>query len=485
VVQTLLEKTGPLFKKIIGIVCGKGNNGGDGWVAARLLKKMGVDVRVVLADDPKTFGKETAAQYQKAKSLQVPVLRAMKREDLPAVREDLGKCDFLVDALLGTGLSRAPEGMVRELILLMNRSEKPILAVDTPSGLSVDTGLAWGEAVRAKWTVTFGLSKVGFYMPKAAAYTGEVGVADLGLPAELLCSDFLKIEMTDLAFVRKSLPLYDDNINKGSRGRVLVVAGSLGFTGAAALSAWGAQRIGAGLVTVACAKSLNPILASKLTECMTAPVAEAAGGFLSFKAAKAVLSLAAKAKALVIGPGLGRHAQTGRLLKQILPRLTTPMVLDADALFFLGEQFKHSGSFRGFKTPAILTPHPGEAARLLKTSIQDVEQNRLKVAKQIAAEYNAVAILKGRHTVIANPQGDVRVNSTGNRGLATGGTGDVLSGILGGLLAQGLSVFDAAATGVYLHGLAGEKASRRFGPDGLLAGDLLPILPRLLRQVRK
>jgi hydroxyethylthiazole kinase-like uncharacterized protein yjeF len=477
VVQTLFEKIGPLSNKKIGLVCGKGNNGGDGLVAARLLKKGKAAPRVVLSREPKALGPETFRQYQKAKALKIPIIVAAQKEGLLAARAALGKCDLLIDALLGTGLSRAAEGSERELILLLNALTKPILAVDAPSGFSVDQGIALGEAVKARWTVTLGLSKVGFYTASAGAYTGEVRVNDLGLPEELLRADFLKVEKTDLALVQKSLPRYDDAINKGTRGRVLVVAGSAGLTGAAALSAWGAQRIGAGLVTVACARSLNAILATKLTECMTAPVAEARGGFLAPAAAGRILELAAKARAVVIGPGLGRHAQTGRLLERILPHFTHPLVLDADALFLL--------RLKPLRGPVILTPHSGEAAGLLKITIAEVEQNRLKVAKQIAAEYNSVAVLKGPYTVIANPQGDVRINPTGNRGLATGGTGDVLSGILGGLLAQGLSAFDAAATGVYLHGLAGEKASRRFGLDGLLAGDLLPILPRLLRQVRE
>ncbi len=484
-VQALLAKAGTLSRKKIGVICGKGNNGGDGLAAARLLKRMKIDVMVVLAQGPQALGKEAAAQYQKAKAEKVSIMAVDQKDGLRLARTALGKRDFLIDALLGTGLSRPAEGLTRDLISLMNDLNKPVLALDTPSGFSVDQGVPLGEAVKARWTVTLGLSKVGFYTPAAAAYTGEVSVNDLGLPKELLRADFLKVEMTDPAMVRKSLPRYDDNINKGTRGRVLVVAGSTGLTGAAALAAWGAQRIGAGLVTVACAESLNIILAAKLTECMTAPVAEVRGGFISFKAGDRILELAAKAKALVIGPGLGRHEETGQLFQQILPHLTASLVLDADALNLLSSQEGLLKALRALQVPVILTPHPGEAARLMKTTIAEVEQNRLKVARQIAAEYNAVAVLKGRHTVIASPQGDARVNPTGNRGLATGGTGDILSGILGGLLAQGLSAFDAASTGVYLHGLAGEKASRRLGPDGLLATDLLPILPRLLRQVRE
>ena len=482
VVKALQEITAPLSQKTIGVICGKGNNGGDGLVAARLLKKQKVSVVVVLTADLDALGSEAQNQYRKAKAAKVPVLILTGKDGLKPVQAALEVCDVLVDALLGTGLSRPVEGLIRDLIKSLNQLGKPILAVDVPSGLSADKGIPLGEAIRAQWTVTFGLPKVGFYMPTASVYTGKVQVAPIGFPEELLKDSFLKYELTGLDQVQKALPRYDDNTHKGTRGRVLVVAGATGLTGAAALAAWGAQRIGAGLVTVACAESLNPILASKLTECMTAPVPEVAGGFLSLRAATRILYLATNVNSIVIGPGIGRHGETGQLLKEILTKLTSPMVIDADALYLLGSQLDILKSVRA---PVILTPHPGEAAWLLKTTVAEVEQNRLQVAKKIAAEYNVVLVLKGHHTIIANPQGDVRINSTGNRGLATGGTGDVLSGILGGLLAQRLSPYDAATVGVYLHGLAGEKASRRLGPDGLLAGDLLPLLPRLLRQVRE
>ncbi|MGH7739052.1 MAG: NAD(P)H-hydrate dehydratase [bacterium] len=481
-VRVLIQKAGSLSGKKIGVLCGKGNNGGDGLVAARLLKKRKVSVTVFLAYDPRDLETEAVKQYQKAKAAWVPLVAARGAKDLAEAWLVFEKCDFFLDALLGTGISRPVEGATKNLILLMNQLDKPILSLDVPSGFSADRGLPLGEVVRAQWTVTFGLSKPGFYMPGAKAYTGEVETADLGLPFELLNSDFLKTEMTERRQVQAALPRFDDYIHKGIRGRVLVVAGSTGLTGAAALSAWGAQRVGAGLVTVACAKSLNPILASKLTECMTSPVAEAAGGFLSSRALNSILGLAEKADALVVGPGLGRHPETGRLLKRLLPRLKAPLVLDADGLTLLAGQWK---LLKALRAPLIVTPHPGEAARLLGVSTAEVEQNRLKVAKQIAAEYNAVTVLKGRYTVIAHPSGAVRINPTGNRGLATGGTGDVLSGVLGGFLAQGLAPFDAAAAGVYLHGWAGERAARKLGPDGLMATDLLPIFPRLLRQTHE
>jgi hydroxyethylthiazole kinase-like uncharacterized protein yjeF len=482
VAKAMEETWGSLRDKTIGILCGRGNNGGDGLVAARLLKRKKTNVVVVLLGVEGTLSGEALKQYQKAKAARVPIILLADADGLKPVRVALEECDLLVDAMFGTGLSRPIEGIGRDLIQMVKKLEKPIVAVDIPSGLSADSGAPVGEVLPAQLTVTFGLPKIGFYTPVGSNYGGKVVVDDIGLPPSLLTSPFLKQELTELSMVEKSLPKYDENTHKGTRGRVVIVAGATGLTGAAALSAYGAQRIGAGLVTVACPESLIPVLSVKLTEPMTAPVPEVAGGFLSLRAVGRILHLTTKVNSIVIGPGIGRHRETGQLLRELLTKLTVPMVVDADALHLLGGQLD---IFKALRAPAVLTPHPGEAAWLLKTTINEVEQNRVKVAKQIAQGYNVTVVLKGRFTVIANPQGEVRINPTGNRGLATGGTGDVLSGIIGGLLAQRLSPFDAATTGVYIHGLAGEKASRKLGPDGLLAGDLLPLLPRLLRQLRE
>jgi NAD(P)H-hydrate epimerase len=481
-VQAMEESWGSLSEKTIGVVCGKGHNGGDGLVVARLLKKDKISLVVVLAADPEELRDETKKEFAKAKTAKIPVLMVQEKEALKAARTALEECDILVDALLGTGLSRPVEGLTRDLIEMINSLGKPVAAVDVPSGLSADSGSPLGNSVRARLTVTFGLAKIGFFTPSANPFVGQLKTVNIGFPEQLLNAPFLKHELTERVTVQNSLPHYDENIHKGTRGRVLLIAGATGLTGAATLSALGAQRIGAGLVTVACPESLNAILEAKLTEPMTAPVQEVLGGFLSLKAAGRILHLATNVNSVVIGPGIGRHRETGQLLRELLTKLNLPMVVDADALNLLGGQMD---IFKTLKAPVVLTPHPGEAAWLLKTTITEVEQNRVKVAKQIAGGYNVTVVLKGRYTVIANPRGEVRLNPTGNRGWATAGTGDVLSGVIGGLLAQRLSAWDAATAGVYLHGLAGEKASRRFGLDGLLAGDLLPFLPRVLRQVRE
>jgi NAD(P)H-hydrate epimerase len=482
VVSVMEEKYGPLDKHTIGVLCGPGHNGGDGLVVARLLKRHKGSVVAVLLADPGDLPEDVTKQFTKAKAAKVPVLSVSEASQMPSFKAAFEECDLLVDALFGTGLSRNMEGLAKEAVQEMNRQKKPVVAVDIPSGMSADTGLPMGDAVRAEWTVSFGLPKIGFYTYAGRTFTGEVKVVNIGFPEALLTDPALKHAVTEEEDVRCVLPHYDENTHKGTRGRLVVVAGATGLTGAACLCALGAQRIGVGLITVACPESLNPILEAKLTEPMTAPVPEVESGFLSLRAAGRIVHLTANVNAVVIGPGIGRHRETGQLLRELLVKLTVPMVVDADALNLLGGQMD---IFKVVKTPVILTPHPGEAAWLLKSTITEVEQNRVRVAKQMAAGYNVVVVLKGPHTVIANPQGDVRINPTGNRALATAGTGDVLSGVIGGLLAQRLAPFDAAVAGAYIHGLAGMRASRRFGLDGVLAGDLLPVLPRVLRKVRE
>jgi ADP-dependent NAD(P)H-hydrate dehydratase / NAD(P)H-hydrate epimerase len=481
VVRALAGHWPDLKDRKVAVLCGKGNNGGDGLAAARMLKMRKVPATVVLLGGPETLGPEPRLQYQKAKAAKVPVF-CWTGPDGAAARKAMEKSDLLVDALFGTGLSRPLEGEALDLLRTAKRLGKPVAAVDIPSGLSADSGCPLGDALPALFTVTFGLSKPGFYTPTGAAFAGRVLVDDIGLPPELLSAPFLKHELTDPERVGESLPSYDENTHKGTRGKLLLLAGSTGLTGAAVLSAYGAQRIGAGLVTVGCPESLNGILEAKLTEPMTLPLSEAEGGVLSEGAEEKILRTLAGMDAVVIGPGVGRHPETGRLLRSLLPKITLPMVLDADALYLLGGE---PGWFRSLRAPVVLTPHPGEASSLLGISTAEIQRDRVQVAKQMARDYNGTAVLKGRFTVIAGPEGHVRINPTGNRGLATGGTGDVLSGMIGGLLAQGLSPFEAAASAVFIHGWAGERASRRMGPDGLLAGDLLPLLPRLLRSLRE
>ena len=334
----------------------------------------------------------------------------------------------------------------------------------------------------AQRTVTFGLPKVGFYSPTAPTLFGKWRVAEIGFPSELLNASFLKHELTERETVRKILPHYDDYTHKGSRGRVVVVAGATGLTGAASLSALGAQRIGAGLVTVACPEAERH-LEVKLTEPMTAPVPEVEGG--SFPCGGRPAEFYTFAPTSIRWSSAGNRPSPGNRSigqRELLTKLPLPMVVDADALNLLGGQLD---IFKAARAPVVLTPHPGEAAWLLKISISEVEQNRLKVAKQIAEGYNVVLVLKGRHTVIASLKGEIRINPTGNWALATAGTGDVLREVIGGLLAQRLRPFSTPRRpgDPSTYGLAGERLARRMGLDGLLARICCPMFPKVLRQI--
>ena len=482
ILEVLREEYGPLPQKSFALLCGPGNNGGDGLALARLLKQKKALPTVLLVSPPAGLGREAAHQWMRAKKAHVQAIILDNPQSMAEAEKVLRKCDVSVDALFGTGLSRPVEGIARDAIRLLNMSRKPVVAVDIPSGLSSDTGQRMGEAVKASRTVTFALPKPAFFTPLGSSLAGRWTVADIGIPAALLEDAGMKRELIEAKLVKSLLPSYDTQTFKGSRGRLMIAAGSTGFTGAATLCALGAQRIGAGLVTVACPESLNAILEIKLTEPMTAPVPEVKGGFLSSRALGRILTLATKANAVVLGPGIGRHHETARLVRQLLLKVTVPMVVDADALYLMAGQ---KDLFKSARAPIIVTPHPGEAAGLLKTSISDVESRRTAVAEQIAKEYNVTAVLKGPWTVIAHPQKGVRLNPTGTRALGTAGTGDVLAGMIGGLLAQRLQPWDAATTGVFLHGLAGQRAEKRLGPDGLLAGDILPEIPRVLRRVRR
>ncbi|HXL73120.1 MAG TPA: NAD(P)H-hydrate epimerase, partial [bacterium] len=292
VLKILEETYRPLSKKKFGVLCGKGNNGGDALVIARLLKRKKASVVVILVGEVDELSTETKKQYQKTKAGKIPILAMIDSENIKAVQAALEECDMIVDGLLGTGLSRTVEGLYCDLIRLVKKMEKPVIAVDIPSGLSADSGSPMGDVLPAQMTVTFGLPKFGFYTPMGASYTGDLKVVNIGFPEKLLNAPFIHQELSDLSMIQKSLPNYDENTHKGIRGRVLVIAGARGLTGAAALSAYGAQRIGAGLVTVACAESLNDILEIKLTEAMTAPVPEIEGGFLSPRAIGRILDLA-------------------------------------------------------------------------------------------------------------------------------------------------------------------------------------------------
>ncbi len=461
---------GGAYGRRVVILAGRGNNAGDGFVAARYLSVWGAGVEVWLLGDPERMAGEPRENLDRLVEMGVPV-RGYRREAFAAA---LARSDLVVDAVFGTGLKGAPTGEAAEAISCLNASGRAVVAVDVPSGVDADTGAVPGEAVRASLTVTLACLKPGLVQYPGASFAGRVEVEDIGIPPDLIVSSLHLVEEED---VRRVVGGRRPEMHKGEAGRVLVVAGSPGFTGAAAMASEAAVRTGAGLVTLAVAASLNPILEVKLTEAMTWPLPESEGR-LGPEALAELLRRVQEFDALLVGPGLGRWEGTRELVLGLLERAPLPAVVDADGLNLLAEV----GGPKRRPWPTVYTPHPGEFARLTGGSVAEVQSDRVGQARRAASEWGGVVVLKGARTVVAAPDGRATINPTGNPGLASGGTGDVLAGIIAAFLARGIPAFEAAWAGVYLHGLAGDLCYEVLEPAPVPASLLLDSLgPALAR----
>lgn len=478
VAEAVHEALTALEGERVVIFCGGGNNGGDGLGAARWLQSYGVNVRAFVVgaalDAVQGDAALELAMFTKAGGR----VEALSTEDDWVLAElAASKADVLVDALLGTGFHGELEGDILRACELLNKSEKYILAVDVPTGVNADNGAVSENAVRADHTVTMALVKTGLLLYPGREYCGDIELADISMPVKLVeeyQSD--KYRLTD-EIVRELLPLRKANAHKGDAGRVVICAGSPGYTGAAALASDAAVKAGAGLVSLYTPLSSRDVLAIKLTEVMVHGLLERMPGILGGGAASDVASSAEAADVLAIGPGLGTSESTQEAVRTILQKITTPVVIDADALTALAGHIEILAAMQAQK---VLTPHPGEMARLTGLEIAEIEADRINIAKKYAEQWQAIVVLKGAPTVIGCPNGTVYVNSTGNSSLATGGSGDVLTGIIAGLAAQEISLQEAAICGVYLHGLAAELT----GIDiGLAAGELAALLPQVREQV--
>jgi NAD(P)H-hydrate epimerase len=458
----------------IVIVCGRGNNGGDGFVVARHLHNRGANVQAVLLAEASGVHAEAEANFSIARRSGVPIIEAPAPR---AIGRLAAEADILVDGVLGTGAKGAVRGPALMAIKAMQGCRGKVVAIDIPSGICGDDGSILGEAVRADVTVTFGLPKIGLYTHPGRALCGDIRVADIGIPRPLLEDRRLRTNVTTAGEAAALLPGRDPAAHKGDCGRVVILGGSPGLTGAPTLAAQGALRAGAGLVTVGCAASLNPILEVKLTEAMTRPLPGETDGTLGPGSAGAALELAGAADAVVLGPGLSREAEAQQFARDMLRQCASPMVIDADALAAINPSLLR---VRTAEAPTVITPHPGEMARLIGCSIEEVQRDRLACARQVAAESGATVVLKGAGTVIAAPDGQAWVNPTGSNALATGGTGDVLAGVIGAFLAGGVDPPAAAVAGAYYHGAAGDLTARRLSERGVVAGDVAEALAEAL-----
>jgi ADP-dependent NAD(P)H-hydrate dehydratase / NAD(P)H-hydrate epimerase len=476
-IQALLPELGlPRRGARVAIVCGKGGNGGDGFVVGRWLKRAGHRVDVFLLGSPRDLRGDPAL---KLREMERRGLRARVVEDDTTLARALPGAQLVVDAILGTGSRGAPTPPVADAIERINASGRPVVALDIPSGLSADGGAPEGPVVRAVLPPTFAGIKRGLVAGSGAPLAGRVVVVDIGVPpAEITRATTTFV--SEPADVARHFPSRPRETHKGSYGHLLVIAGSVGKTGAAALAARGALRAGAGLVTVATASSAQPVVASLLLEAMTEPVAETPARTVGLKARERLDELAAQRDAVTLGPGLGLDEDTQGLARDLVFECPRPMVVDADALTALAGRLDR---LRATPAPRCLTPHPGEMARLLNTSVADVQRDRVGTARRFATAWQTPVVLKGATSVIGFPDGTAVLNPTGNPGMASGGTGDVLSGVLGAFLARGLEAPTALVAAVHLHGLAGDVAAERVGQESLVASDVIEALAEAFRRV--
>ncbi len=457
------------------VLCGKGNNGGDGLVAARLLHEGDAAVVAVLPYAPDDLSPDAHAMFDRAVEYGVNIV--------PEVTDgDLREAALVIDALLGTGLTGAVRGEMAELIDRLNvaRAGRGVLAVDVPSGVETNTGQVPGAAVRAEFTVTMGLPKPCLELFPAAEFAGEWAVADIGFPAEVVGGWLAIAEITELEQAAAWLPPRRPAAHKMSVGAALIIAGSFGMTGAAAMAATAAYRTGAGLVRLALPASLVAGLNATLTEVVFRPMPETRAGTLSNHGIDRLLDEVNGVRAVLLGPGLSRHAATAHLIRRLVPRIGVPLVVDADALTAM---VGHDVLWRQRERPTVITPHPGEMSRLLGQPTEVLEADRIATAQEAARRFNAIVVYKGAPVVIAAPDGRTYVNPTGTPALAVAGTGDVLAGMITALIAQHVEVAHAAALACYAGGLAATRMSADIGLRGFTALDLIAAIPNGLAEI--
>ncbi|WP_457567808.1 NAD(P)H-hydrate dehydratase [Desulfurobacterium sp.] len=476
-------------KKISGnkvaVVCGKGNNGGDGLAIARNLVNQGFLVKVFLLSEPEKLKGDAKINYDILRGMKVQVFSIVREIDLGDLLSGCQNVDFVVDAIFGTGLSKPVEGFYAAAIDIINRSGTPVISVDVPSGLFADTGnLPSGAFVRANWTVTFAFPKIVHIMPPACKYVGEVFVVDISIPEKISERHNPGRRILTIDDVSDVFPEREINSHKYNYGFLAVIGGSCGKTGAPSMSATAALRTGVGLVSAIVPRDLNPVFEVKLTEPMTIPIMSAEKGHFNANSLDEVVTSLKNGKfsAVAIGPGLGWNRDTEVFVREILENVDLPFVIDADALNALS---KNVEVLKNLKKTPILTPHGGEFSRLTGLSVAEIMADPITCAVNFAREYGVVLVLKGGRTIIATPEGEAFINVRGNPGMATAGTGDVLTGIIGALVAMGVSVDKAAAAGVFLHAVAGDMAKEKYGEESLIATDLIEFLPEAIKLVKR
>ncbi|MGB9893040.1 MAG: NAD(P)H-hydrate dehydratase [Candidatus Saccharicenans sp.] len=463
------------------VVAGRGNNGGDGLVVARHLHNQGVDCPVLLIASMTEVRGDAALNLQIARNIGVKIIEIKDKASWDKAKKILSETPIIIDALFGTGLTSPLQGLYEEVVKDINNSGALVVSVDIPSGLSSDTFELIGPCVRADLTITLGAPKVAHVFPPAEEYVGELVVADISLPPFLFDRPELDLELIELETLRPYFQPRKKDSHKGTYGHLLIVAGSWGKTGAAAMAGKSALKMGAGLVTVATAQSCLPVIARTMPELMTEPLPETEAKTIADSALSRTLELIKGKDALLLGPGLSTNGSTSVLVLKLIEKLKSfkkPVVIDADGLNIISTRPEILAQL---PEKTILTPHPGEFSRLTGLSPSEILKRRLELVPEFARKNKVYLILKGYRTLIGSPSGRVLVNPTGNPGMASGGTGDVLSGLIGAEVMQVPDLLQAAVNAVFVHGLSGDLAAEKIGEKSLTATDLIRYLPRAIK----
>lgn len=456
------------------VFCGVGNNGGDGLVIARKIHSLGGSVKVCIVGEPSAFKGVAKVNLDILSHLPIEVQSVAT---IDAIAAAIRSADIIVDALFGTGLSRQVSGLFAAAIEHINASDATVLSVDIPSGIHGDSGLVMGCAVQADYTVTFGLPKLGNLLYPGYAYGGSLFISHISFPPTMYTADHFKIEINQ----PPPLPRRPPDAHKGTFRQVLVIAGAANYFGAPYFAASSVLKAGGGYVRLAAPASITPFIATKGSEIVFLPQSETEQGSIALSNRDALLDISQRMDLVIIGPGLSLHPETRELVQQLTASIAKPMIIDGDGITALSQQ---PDLIASRPAATILTPHLGEMSRLIKRPIADLNAGKIELLQQTTGDLNAIIVLKGAHSLIAYPDQRIYINMSGNSGMATAGSGDVLTGTIAAMHGLGLSLNDAVRKGVLIHGLAGDLAAQRYGEDGLTAQDILACLPRAVRQDR-
>jgi NAD(P)H-hydrate epimerase len=470
----ILQEYGIKNKKF-ALFCGTGNNGGDGLVVARKIHSTGGEVRIFLLGDEKKFKGSAKKNLEIVSRLPIEITPI---DSIESIKDEVLQCDAIVDALLGTGLAGIVEGIYKEAIHLINQSKKPVISIDIPSGISGNTGQIMGEAINSDFTVTFGLPKRGNMLYPGFAHCGRLYVTHISFPPSLYNSDSLEVEINQPV----ELPTRDENGHKGTFGDVLFIAGASSYLGAPYFSALSFLKAGGGYSRLASPSSITPFIANKGSEIVFLPQEETPSVSIALKNKQRLLEISEQVDMVVIGPGLSLNEETQELVRQLTKEIRKPLLIDGDGITAISEDIK---LIKERQNPTILTPHLGEMSRITQKSINEVVENKIPLVQKEAKSLNTYIVLKGAHSLIGYPDEKVFLNMSGNSGMATAGSGDVLTGTMAAMYGLGLSLEDAVRTGVFLHGFSGDLAAGEKGEDGITAQDILDYLPLALKRYRE